>query len=497
MEVEESGFVEGRLRKICDLFPADQLQASHKSLQQQEIVELAPSKFTKRVNEAVAQIYAQTGRRHKRLAIEDDEFFHADKVQRVEQERRYARVATRFYQAIPARKRPLNSLLRPATALEKSLELKMVDTFPNQLEEKNTFPGSVPVSLMKDDIVSKLWDGAYFFVWAPKTNGLRFLAVFCFFGNKPWILLINRAQQVFALPTVTAPDVLFDGTIFDGELVPTFDGHFAYLAYDCAISCGVPCSEYNYLVRLQIASLIQESWVQRDESMIHWRVKKVWSPEHFADMLLYDLPQLDHDTDGFMATAVEPPIQIGQTQTIFKVKHSTDHTIDFLLVAQPVDQKSPTIMIDLVSLSNRGVGPGESGVWWDTIDVPRNALLPLVKKLGYVGAEKEEEMIKWLSGRVVECRYNPTGKTWVPEIVRHDKAVPNKLSVAEKTWTNIKESLKLTDVFPKGTLTHAQRDIIHQWELAHPHWKPKYNPTPNSKLKHTAPAALSKLITFQ
>ena len=47
-------------------------------------------------------------------------------------------------------------------------------------------------------------------------------------------------------------------------------------------------------------------------------------------MLTLEKP--DHDTDGFMTTAVEPPVQIGQTSTIFKIKRSTDHTIDFLAI---------------------------------------------------------------------------------------------------------------------------------------------------------------------
>jgi hypothetical protein len=497
MEVEGCDSVEGRLVGVCDLFPADQLPASaDRSLQ---LIELSAGAFTNKVHEAVAQLFHQTGRRHKRLAIEDDEFFHKDKTQRVEQARRYARGPTRLFQPVPGRKRPLTTLLHPTLGpTAKTAEIKLVD----QISAKDSgskdsgagFPGSVPVSLMREDIVSRLWDGAYYFVWAPKTNGLRFFAVFCHFGNKPWILFINRSQQVFAVPNVTAPDVFFDGTILDGELVPTRQGTFAYLAYDCAISCGVPCSEYNYLVRLQIASLLIESWTLKNSvKSLEWRVKRVWGPDRFVEMLGTELPGLDHDTDGFMATAVEPPIQIGQTQTIFKIKHFTDHTIDFLL-ANPKWNETE-LCWDLVSLSNRGPNQPEAGVWWDTIRIPKTQLPDLLRKLGFNNSLSVEEGVGWVSGRVVECRYSPEQRTWVPEIVRRDKAVPNKVSVAEKTWKNIQESLHLTDVFPKGTLPEPQRALIQQWETKHPNWRP--TPTVSHKATHPiAPASLSKLITF-
>ena len=69
------------------------------------------------------------------------------------------------------------------------------------------------------------------------------------------IVLINRAQQIFSL-RVEAPDILFDGTILDGELVQINDGSFCFIAYDCIIANGVQCSEYNYLIRLTVADFV-------------------------------------------------------------------------------------------------------------------------------------------------------------------------------------------------------------------------------------------------
>jgi hypothetical protein len=401
---------------------------------------------------------------------------------------------------------------------------------------------------MREDI-EKLYDGAYFFVWAPKTNGLRFFAVACRFGQRPWLLLINRAQQVFALPNVLAADIIFDGSLIDGEVVPTDSGGYAFLAYDCGMTAGVPCTEHNYLVRLQAAATLIEAWNKtsaeavardhpngqvnhiassapmRDDSgaapsagqptvggcVIEWRTKRVYAPDRFYEMLALELPRLDHDTDGFISTAVEPPIHAGHTPHIFKLKNRNDNTIDPLAVLAPPSTapaadgtsgaaaSKGSIQVDLV------VGQGGEGALWATIDVSRAELLTLASKAG-AGASADAPR-EWLHGRVVECRYeakspepapasaghtgaksggsdgsaegraNAVGGpgTWRIQTIRGDKAAPNALSTAQKTWRNIEENLSLQDVFPKGSLSDEQRRRLLDWERAHPLWKPPRN----------------------
>src|ERR1700722_15799068 len=69
-----------------DLFPAHQLGPQHRAAAGTDgpvIWRLAnprSSAFGRRVLDAVGQIFAQTDRRHRRLPIEDDEFFHADRM---------------------------------------------------------------------------------------------------------------------------------------------------------------------------------------------------------------------------------------------------------------------------------------------------------------------------------------------------------------------------------------------------------------------------------
>jgi hypothetical protein len=556
--VAGAGAEEVRVReaRLWELFPSGQVGPAHRAREGQAVWWVAEPgcRFARRVHEALSQLLHQTARRQKHLAIEDDEFFHADKVQRVEQARKYWRDGARLFQPLPNRKKPLSSLLRqsflpgdrryvltpdqhqpeppaPTTAAPPATSHPAPAAGPQAAGPQagpavrpgvsagvtagvgavsSVFPGSVPVSMMRSDI-KKLYDGAYFFVWAPKTNGLRFFAVFCHLGGYPWVLLVNRAQDIFVLPGIVAPDVMFDGTVLDGELVPTNNGSFAFVAYDCASSCGVPCSEYNYLVRLQIAGLLADSWNtangRRGEAnqqptaqstamdvgppktlsagmggglgALEWRVKRVYSPERVMEMLL-EQGSLDHGTDGYITTAVEPPIQIGQTQTIFKVKRATDHTIDFLAVVLNATEPNPAVvLVDLVAMSNNG----SHGVLFDTIEIS-GAELPLVaRRLGYQGAEPLLNIDEWLNGRVVECRYNPARQSWDPELMRSDKSTPNKIYTAQKTWQNIEEDLRLTDIFPPGSIPDNTRAQLVDWEKQHPDWK--IHPEAKSNLAKT------------
>jgi hypothetical protein len=533
----EDELIEVREVRICDLsFPGRQISDLHRN-NNVLLLEFVSSKtgLAQKIHEAIYQIFSLTPRRHRRLAIEDDEFFHSEKVRRLEQNRKYSRDGTRFNKPIPQRKKNISDLLNP-TALPNQKRIRFTtkvitnnnDTSSTQksnvkrgadVGREVPFPGSIPVSMMEGDIRKLLYDGAYYFEWAPKTNGLRFFAVGCTFGGTPMLLLINRSQQIYLVPNVSAPDLLFSGTILDGELVPTKHGSFAYIAYDCAMSCGVPCSEYNYLIRLQTAGLLVESWNKTISSEkkssgpagttsgtfgIEWRVKRVYAKEKFYEMLILELPTLDHDTDGFMATAVEPPIQMGQTPTIFKVKRSTDHTIDFL--ANVVLKSADRILVDLVAMHNRGVNQPAAGVLWDTITLQPKDLPMIAQHLG-VASAIAHDVGQWLNGQIVECRYNLQTKSWDFEHLRKDKEVPNKIATAEKTWKNIQENLSLLQIFPEGALPEHTRKLIGLWETQHPDWKPSSLSTSSSSLSlpttavstvatATAPAPLSKLVQF-
>lgn len=357
------------------------------------------------------------------------------------------------------------------------------------------FPGSLPQSILKSDIPT-IYNAHCFYTIAPKTNGIRFLLVACSFFNQKMLLLVDRAQHVYLLKC-KCPDIIFDGTILDGELVLLEKGphknEYCFLVYDSIMVCGVPCSEYNYLIRKLNALTLLESWEHslldslgqtlnnptneniwlhhsldsskrifletscEENSLRHvstspiiFRIKHVYEMNQIYEMLTKVIPSLDHEIDGLILTAVEPCVQMFKTNTIFKWKKGNDHTIDFLCnIIQPG-------VVDLMCFCNE-------------------------TKLWYVWTQILTKTTPEMQHSVVECRYLYDTKDrivktsphessgWIIETVRNDKNQPNLKSTVEKTWQNIEENLSLLDLFPKGSLPEETRNQIKNWELEHQH----------------------------
>ncbi len=511
------------------------------------VYELRESEMEGQIHKAVYQAFAQVPRRHERVAIEDEEFFQADKTRRIDLSRKTFRSGTRLHQSLPERKSPLSTLLRPPGP---PVVLKVGEP-PEKVNESVpgagvnlAFPGSIPVSLMRADI-ARLYNAAHFYVFSWKADGLRFLLVAGTFGGQRLLMLINRARQIFVVPH-PAPSLLFDGTILDGELVRHRDGRtFSFLVYDAIMTCGVSTGEFNYLVRLQNAALLLHAWkiagsnsktpgdredtVMRGEEgallvgggVFDVRMKPVYAPAQIADVLENVLPHLDYQIDGMILTAVEPPVQMGQTDTILKYKRGTDHTIDFLAnrpaaagtadnscraaaisflssLSTPLSAPPAEVELELLAL-RPGSGKGNWGVWTIAKLFAAGAETPqqMGARLG-IGGGEVETVLREICGRIVECRYNPEDETWLIESIRADKTAPNKLSTAWKTWQNIRENLSLRHVFPPGAVPDDIRDRVAAWEAKNPRW-PQQTDTakPDDPPRPMAPVPLHQAIQFR
>jgi hypothetical protein len=328
------------------------------------IYELNCPTFEKEILHAVNQFYLQSNRRAVRLPLDDADFAQTEKTRKSEQARRTFRSGTRYNFPVPERRKPLSSLLFPPASVnveaqkplswilvEKNgqdvLNAENLQKKAKSLKSKYPFPGSVPCSLMASDI-DRLYDPQFYWCIAPKTNGLRFLFIGLTFHQQQLLVLINRAQDIYIV-RLPAPMAMFDGTILDGELVILNDGTFSLLIFDAILVCGVPCAEYNYLVRLQLAELLVHSLnllkvqslkrsdltnpkSERKSTVAPFsiQVKKVYAPVHIMHLLTKVIPSLDHEIDGLIFTAVEPAVPMGKTRFIHKYKNGCDNTIDLL-----------------------------------------------------------------------------------------------------------------------------------------------------------------------
>lgn len=374
-------------------------------------------------------------------------------------------------------------------------------------------PFTQPVSMMAED-VRTLYDGNRFYWWTYKSDGMRLMWISCTVGTQKISIWMDHKGRTWSLPGCRLPDRFYKGTVWDGELVRLKDGTRSFLVFDCLESCGRICGEYNHLYRLQIASSGIEEWdrlvpssyvaqsatttnqakipqmsqlkippgpppfvqgaaTMRDMaySVCHqiqpWlsiRVKRMYATADIARLVRDVMPSVDHELDGLIGTPVEDPVMMNKCGTLFKIK--VDHTIDFQL----------RLHLDVK----------ERGCWftlWTHDSNTNKDVMWTVHGMCWVSVEQAQRHgfshPMFMKGRIVEFRltndekHPPTnepeppeslaaatdGRRWVAHRVRGDKRYPNNLETVEKTWLNIKQSLRLTDIFPaerfSSELVHA------------------------------------------
>jgi hypothetical protein len=149
--------------------------------------------------------------------------------------------------------------------------------------------------------------------------------------------------------------------------------------------------------------------------------------------------------------------------TIFKFKRGSDNTIEFLVSTTK----------DALSLYSLMDGKTNELVLWHVESLSNN---PNIRaNLGLDSQWTDTQVLSHLNNRIVECRL--TQNTWVLETIRYDKTVPNLLSTAKKTLTNITENLSLLDILPPGSISDEDREAVASWERQHPNWKATLNST--------------------
>jgi hypothetical protein len=426
------------------------------------------------------------------MTLHETKFDLSEKTRRTEHQRTTYRVDTRMYQSQPELKSVVNFLCPTMGAanihLQKSLNVKHIDPADEkEIERLNVlydayhktpygfcFRGSLPVSIMKSDI-PEIYNNRQFWTVAPKTNGLRFFLIACTFYNQHMVILMDRSLKLYLLP-LSVPLIWFQGTILDGELVSVENGGYAFIIYDCWQCNGVPVAQESYLNRLQIASLAIESIKQKEQAKpstlflspcnIELRVKPVYTIDQAPAMLMNELNQMDHLLDGLILTAVEPSAPIGRAlNKIYKYKVGPDNTIECLIQYVP-SEKEPFRM-DLLCSSSATSKTNEYVLWASVSDFrisQGHDLNACCKQLGILKCETWETLAASIHGAVLECEYVLQADTWKMKCVR-EKAEPNLLTTAEKTFQNIKEGLRLTDIFPKHcSWTEEQRLMIQKWE---------------------------------
>jgi hypothetical protein len=222
----------------------------------------------------------------------------------------------------------------------------------------------------------------------------------------------NRSQQIYLFPFRNIPRVLFQGTIYDGEIcIDKRTGKFAFVVFDAVVVSGVTVSHLNLIDRLKAANRSIQEFKQSEEDPAELRFKGV-VPLNAPMIIKQHLQQICevYETDGIILTPVDEPIVYGRHFNMFKLKPAGKHTVDFIVLN-----------------SN-----GELGVF--------NSKTRSNVRVGQLTSENIPEY-----GTIVECSY-AGDDNWKLVTIREDKKQANDILTLEKTLLNIKENIKVDEV---------------------------------------------------
>ena len=130
-----------------------------------------------------------------------------------------------------------------ACELNEKVILECETLFGKSLK-RDKFPGPQPVAVEIKDL--ETLKGGY--MVCEKTDGTRAVLLLININNKPMCFIINRNNELYFLDLSFKKEV-YEGSIFDGELVKTKSGQWHYLIHDCMIYNGRSFLNVNHRLR--------------------------------------------------------------------------------------------------------------------------------------------------------------------------------------------------------------------------------------------------------
>lgn len=268
------------------------------------------------------------------------------------------------------------------------------------------FPGPSPLSIERADFPALK---ATPYMVCEKTDGWRAVLMLARCKDVPVCVLFDRKLTPYLIPMMHVPTALWQGSVFDGEVVMhRRETAWHFMVFDALRVAGVPVHQRTFSDRIRVSTLAWEPYTPHPEDVIRVRIKRFVSREDIGALAghLANVAQ-DVATDGIVLTPDVPGITFGRCRGLFKLK--TVHSVDFL-----VDDSGKGLCVyDSRARMHLKVG------------IMRKAVAPK---------------------SIVECVHD-RGQTWKVLQVRTDKAHANDLVTYKKTFeVNVAEALAIEDV---------------------------------------------------
>jgi hypothetical protein len=263
------------------------------------------------------------------------------------------------------------------------------------------FPGPQPTSIARRHL-PLLKQNQYFV--CEKTDGTRYGLICFMFEGKKMCMLVNRALDMYLL-SLNIPRTAYKGTFLDGELIKLKDGTWNFVIYDGVMVSGEHICGLILEHRLGVCNKFATGILRTAKDPVkNIYVKKFWNLENLDNLLSHEFL---YETDGLVFTPNKDPVRVGTHDTLFKWKPRDKNTIDFQV-------KGKRLYVQ------------EKGLLVYECDI-------------------DEE---YPDDTIVECKYIPHIRKWVPIGVRTDKHHPNNRRTFYKTLENIREDIQLNE-FPR------------------------------------------------
>lgn len=289
-----------------------------------------------------------------------------------------------------------------------------------QVKGNYRFPGSLPVSIERKHIHSVKTPGAY--LATEKTDGIRYFLFTVKYDDKSLICMIDRNLDIYHV-SMNVYDKLYEGSIFDGELVKTKKG-FLFNIFDTAAFLGQNVMPQNFHERFGYAREFMKMVFPAKEDPFLFSTKGFFFLQDFTSLVEFSKAQ-DYKTDGYVFYPIESPYVPFRHWQLFKWKPLHKNTVDFLLTPTNVQREFSFSVFETKDQRH--------------VEIQKITLPPSL-----IQVEISYQLLKTPEA-VCECKWNEETRTWVPQLVRTDKNHANDLFTFQKTVLNIQENIRLEE----------------------------------------------------
>lgn len=313
--------------------------------------------------------------------------------------------------------------------------------------ERETFPGSQPVSLTRKnlDTLKRIP-----YVVCEKSDGERhFLFIF-----KRQCFIIDRMFNVYRI-TISFADVE-NTSLLDGELIIDAAGPGAdtrtvrFLVYDAIHVKGRSVANETLLHRLKAAyvDLIRTRKAQKEDSFSIF-VKDFFDVCHAASFVFPLGCRLPHECDGLIFTPADDPYKPGTCMRLLKWKPAHLNTVDFvieLLMGFEPDQLHAKLLPAVAGVQKfTGIWLARHGEMWNWLVQNRRSVNNKVVECGW-DPEAYSFAPTSRSEYVESGEWSTQKGGWVLHRVRDDRTTPNDESVVQKVVNSIADGISIEEL---------------------------------------------------